>query len=80
MNNLIALQKLRTFDKSLSLNVSVQRPDRYRHIDCLSNLEPIITRGGGFSYFPVSFGHDFKSMDIAKFNRIGIFDQNNSTI
>ncbi len=80
MNNLIALHKLRTFDKSFSLDVSIQRPDRYRHIDSLSNLEPIIARGGGFSYTPASFGHGSKSIDMTKFNRIGVYDHANSTI
>ena len=51
-----AAAHLISFDGGACLDTSVQRPDRYRYWDDLAGgAEPIIPRGGGYSYAAASF-------------------------
>ena len=67
-----------TFDGSLSVSTWLQRPDRYRHLECDWGRKPRIGRGGGYSYVAASFGKGVIVQEMSAFNRITDFDGRNN--
>lgn len=74
------LQKIniKAFDGSHLTKTKVALPDRYRHLDELPCS--FVSRGGGYSYSPLSFAGDKPSIGFSRFNRILRFDPDNLEI
>ncbi|MGZ4808387.1 MAG: FAD-binding oxidoreductase [Thermoanaerobaculia bacterium] len=64
---------LSSFDGGVVAEEDVARPDRYRHLQSF-NEQPIIARGGGYSYTAASFGAGGVVADMRAFNRVLAFD------
>jgi len=64
-----AQSALTSFDGSISLDTTVQKPDKYRFFD-QKNFGNMISRGAGLSYVAASFGLKSKTIDHSSFNRL----------
>ncbi|HSF19616.1 MAG TPA: FAD-binding oxidoreductase [Vicinamibacteria bacterium] len=69
-----------SFDGGVSESCSVLRPDRYWQIEALDHGNPLIPRGGGYSYAAASFGAGCLVVDMTRFNRILGFDESERLI
>src|ERR1700723_2485995 len=62
-----------SFDGSVRLIPSQQRPDRYRHLDNILD-RTLIARGGGYAYSAASFGANSCAVEMTAFDRLLEFD------
>ncbi len=62
-------QDLVSFDGGVAASVTMQRPDRYRHLLDMPGVAVSIPRGAGLSYAPASFSADGISVEHGAFNR-----------
>jgi len=69
-----------SFDGGVSLIARHQRPDRYRAVEAHPGENPVIPRGGGYSYSAASFGARSIVREMTRFNRILEFDAGRGTI
>jgi len=73
--------RLASFDNGVTADVTLQRPDRYRHLEAAwSDGKPRIARGGGYSLAAASFDADSVVQDMRLFDRILAFDAATRTI
>lgn len=63
-----------SFDRQTSLNVAVQKPDRYRLLSALPRGQARIARGSGASYVAASFGENVASQHMGAFDRLLAMD------
>lgn len=68
-----------SFDGSVRLITSQQRPDRFRHLESILDRK-LIARGGGYAYSAASFGANSCSIEMSAFNRLLAFEQATSTL
>ena len=74
-------REISSFDKSISRNILIAKPDKYKLLENIThNNEEIISSGSNLSYSPLSFGKDIISLDLKKFNRIIDFNKSEKTI
>ena len=70
-----------SFDRSFSDPVFFKKPEKYKEIENLSNIEShMINTGSNLSYCPLSFQKDSLSIILKRFNRIINFDKKNKEI
>ena len=70
-----------SFDRSFSVPVFFKKPEKYKEIENLSNIEShMINTGSNLSYCPLSFQKDSLSIILKRFNRIINFDKKNKEI
>lgn len=63
-----------SFDGTVELCTSHQRPDRYRHIEMDFEGQHRIVRGGGYSFSAASFGQNILVQEMSSFDRFLDFD------
>jgi decaprenylphospho-beta-D-ribofuranose 2-oxidase len=69
-----------SFDGSVELCTSHQRPDRYRHLEMDFGSRPRIARGGGYSFSAASFGEKLLVQEMVGFDRFLDFDPARKTV
>jgi decaprenylphospho-beta-D-ribofuranose 2-oxidase len=68
-----------SFDGSIRISTTHQRPDRYRHLDGIVE-RILIARGGGYSYSAASFGANSCALEMTAFDRLLMFDPAKSVL
>ena len=63
-----------SFDGTVGLRTSHQRPDRYRHLEVDFGSQHRIARGGGYSFSAASFGEKILVQEMGGFDRFLDFD------
>ena len=69
-----------TFDGTLSLSTTHQRPDRFSHLEFPDTTTHRIPRGGGYSYSASSFGESSLVQEMTCFNRFLEFNPQQATL
>lgn len=69
-----------SFDGTVELRTSHQRPDRYRHLEIDFGSQPRIVRGGGYSFSAASFGEKILVQEMGGFDRFLDFDPARKTV
>lgn len=58
-----------SFDGSVEISTTHQRPDRYRHLEMDFGRQARIARGGGYAFSAASFGQQTLVQEISNFDR-----------
>ena len=69
-----------SFDGTVSLSTTHQRPDRLSHLEAPGSTTCRIARGGGYSYSASSFGENSLVQDMTRFNRFIDFNPDTLTL
>lgn len=69
-----------SFDGTVELCTSHQRPDRYRHLEMDFGSQSRIVRGGGYSFSAASFGEKTLVQEMSGFDRFLDFDPARKTV
>lgn len=69
-----------SFDGTVSLSTTHQRPDRLSHLEAPGSTTCRIARGGGYSYSASSFGKNSLVQDMTRFNRFIDFNPDTLTL